>query len=160
MLRFSLVAVLCSMMPAFASAGGPIAHPFNVEASRYFKPVVPTLDALIAQKSTSQINHVCVIGDDTGGGMLQAWVYWQEGDAIILWRPVKFGIANLALSPRYLDLAKDAVLSSDPALNGSTYVVSRRWARGVIRQCGVQGARVTIKLSVARRAFNLKALAS
>jgi hypothetical protein len=153
-MRASIRTTLCLLLLAVimhlshsadAAAPQPIDHPFQITQDKLFAPVRPTLDALIAHKARTRINHLCVIGQPLGDGSRQAWVYWRESRAIILWEPATDGLRDLALSRRYLRLDRDAVPASDKRLATSTYLVSRSWAQSLIAECAARGTRFVIE---------------
>jgi hypothetical protein len=149
---FSLMAGLASA-PLAAWSGEPVEHPFRVEGDALFEPVDKALDRLVARKAQAETNHLCVIGQRLDDGSGQAWVYWQEGRAIILWEPAASGVADLAASRRFLRFGRDVVPARDKRLlAGSSYLVSEDWAKGLIAECKVQGSQHVIRKSDAAAA--------
>jgi len=147
--------VLLPSLAAAAQTTQPVIHPFNVEASKAFQPVRETLEALVAQNGKVEKNNLCVIGAGTD----QAWVYWREANAIILWEPQRGGITDLTLSRDYLNLATDAVPENDPRLPTSTYLVSKAWAAGMISECRKSGHQYEIDKTKAVHNFKPSELA-
>jgi hypothetical protein len=128
-----------ALLPALAWAEPPIQHPFRVATDPSFAPVVPTLRTLLAHGPRAATNHFCVIGQALDSGDRQAWVYWREGKALVLWEATVDGIGDLATSRRYLRFGRDVVAPDDPRLATSSYLVSRQWADSVIAECATEG---------------------
>jgi hypothetical protein len=123
-----------------------IDHTFAIGEDPKFAPVETTLGQLVAKKATTDVNHLCVIGQDLDDGTRQAWVSWKEGSAIILWEPVADGIRDLTSSRRYLRLDRDVVPPDDKRLaSGSSYLVSTTWVKGLIAECGERGTKFIIR---------------
>ena len=117
---------------------------FNISQSTYFRDATSTLQKLVRAKGSYSYNTFCIIGHREADAEV-AWVYWQEGKAIILWEPGEdVGPADsqsrLVLSRRYLVLGKDIVASTTPALNTSSYLESYEWARTLISTCEKRGS--------------------
>lgn len=141
----ALVAAV-TMPTAAMAADGPIEHPFRVEENKTFSPVETTLGALVARRAQTDVNHLCVIGQRLDGGADQAWVYWREGRALILWEPSHDGIRELAFSRRFVRLDHDVVPVNDKHLAaGSSYLVSDEWANGLIDECKSLGTQFMIE---------------
>jgi hypothetical protein len=139
------LAVAVTMSASAMAADGPIEHPFRVDEDKTFAPVETTLDALIARRAQTDVNHLCVIGQPLEDGTEQAWVYWREGRALILWEPSHAGIRELAFSRRFVRLDHDVVPVNDKHLAaGSSYLVSDEWANGVIDECRSYGSQFII----------------
>jgi hypothetical protein len=144
-LGVALVAA-ATMSTAAMAADGPIEHPFRVEENKTFSPVETTLDALIARRGQTDVNHLCVIGQRLDDGTDQAWVYWREGRALILWEPSHEGVRELAFSRRFVRLDHDVVPVDDKHLAaGSSYLVSDEWANGLIAECRSLGTQFVIE---------------
>lgn len=155
MIRLFMIVFLMPLACAAAQPNQPVSHPVNVETIKAFQPVRETLEALVAQNGKVEKNHLCVIGADPE----QAWVYWREANAIILWEPETGGITDLTLSRDYLKLATDAVPANDPRLATSTYLVSTQWAASLISECSTSGRRYEIDKTTAVPNFKPSELA-
>lgn len=140
------LALAAQASPLFAQSVPVIDHPFAIAEEQKFAPVQATLERLVARKAKTDVNHLCVIGEDLDDGTRQAWVYWKEDRAIILWEPSAEGGSDLASSRRHLRMDRDVVPVHDKRLeSGSTYLVSRDWANGLIAECGEQGTGFVIE---------------
>jgi hypothetical protein len=155
MIRLLLIVFLMPMLCSAAQPTLPVSHPVNFETIKAFQPVRETLEALVAQNGKVENNHLCVIGADTE----QAWVYWREANAIILWEPETGGITDLTLSRDYLNLTTDAVPANDPRLPTSTYLVSTQWAAALISECSKSGRQYEIDKKIAVQNFKPSELA-
>ncbi len=117
---------------------GPSLRSFSIlKRPDDFQAPQKALEYLVHQQGKQELNHFCVIGYQLAADNQPACAYWEENNALILWAPMR-GPAVLSLSRRFLDLDKD-VVESDADVNGSTYVVSRRWANTVIDDCKKRG---------------------
>jgi len=112
---------------------------FKVAAHPSFGNVREVLARLIAVRGKAdEPNTFCVLGQKFPNGDQQAYVYWKEGNAIILWEPVSAGIADLASSRRYWRLDTD-VVNDDADVSGSTYIVTQEWVDELITECRNDG---------------------
>ncbi len=82
--------------------------------------------------------HICVVGyrmpkvnDDL------AWIFWKEGNALILWEQRAPG-TPISLTRRTLHLDRDIVATEDD-LHGSTFRETRAWLHDVLEDCRVNG---------------------
>lgn len=95
---------------------------------------------LATDKGTATVNHFHVVGHRLKDGSDCAWVYWEEGRAIILWEPTRYPEypVNLSISRRFLSLDRDLV-ATDKEIKGSTCLVTRKWAEDMIKACKKHG---------------------
>lgn len=110
---------------------------FRVTDNPNFSQPIIVLKQLVAHLAKTRQNTFCVIGYRYDGTE-QAWVYWREGEAIILWEPNLDGIANLVNSKRYFHLPQD-VVADETLVGGSTYLVTKQWVDSLINDCHKQG---------------------
>ncbi len=96
---------------------------------------------LAAQRGTTRLNEFCIIGQDLGNGDRQAWVYWKQQDALILWEPQVGSDIDLTTSRRYLDLKRDMAMD----VGSSSYKVTTRWVDSLRAACSAQGLQLTIE---------------
>jgi hypothetical protein len=105
---------------------------------------LPALKQVVAEKARNRRNTFYVSRVYYfGNGANNAMVYWKEGRALILWEPylsVTDRRHELVLSRRFLSLDKD-VVPTLADVSGSNYLVTRDWARQVIRDCVRNGER-------------------
>lgn len=141
LLRTLLLAAF--MLPGLLWGEGPT--PFKVSGDKTYEPVSGALTALVRQKATVTLNHLCAVGYRNPDGSTYAWVYWREGKALILWEPHVAGSPAKALSAsrRYLQLDRDAVANTDQ-LKGSTYKITQEWVHQITRECELYGERFEI----------------
>jgi len=88
------------------------------------------------------ISTVYYFGNEASNAM----IYWKEGRALILWEPRSFGTDRrheLVWSKRFLSLDKDVVPTLTD-VGGSNYLVTRQWARQVIRDCVRNGEKFVL----------------
>jgi hypothetical protein len=129
---------------SISSAQQPDNPTFHIGGMPYYSEPQATLRDLAIQKGKSRENTFCVIGYKFPDGSTQAWVYWREGKAIILWEPLLEGRANLARSRRYLRIPQD-VVPNETAVGGSNYLVTRQWVNNLIEKCNEKGETFTVK---------------
>jgi len=126
---------------------GPHDQPvFDLSKNRYFSNAQEVLEGLVQRKSHKMVNHFCVIGYDVPKSIGMAWVYWQEGNAIILWEANTDPAYRLETSRDYLDLKKDVVPTLADVHN-STYLVTREWVREIETDCASRGVNFSIRNS-------------
>ena len=70
-----------------------------------------------------------------------AWIIWKQRSELILWEA---GESDVDMSRRRLNLKKD-VVGSDAELRGSTYLVTKAWVDGVVKDCASHGAQLHLK---------------
>ncbi len=122
------------------------AHPWqpkilHISESSHFSHPVEILSKLLAVKGKVKHNSFCVISHEDVN-YKYAWVYWQEGKAIILWEPSK-EIVDLATSRRYIHLPQD-VVANEADLHGSTYLVTSQWVNSLLKDCQVNVKKFTL----------------
>lgn len=123
-----------------------------------FNPVLPVLQRMVDdadiyknwldRQSIRGLNHlyVCPVNrhkNDADNYVYTAWVYWQEGRAIILWEPGRSGDIetrdmDLVYSRRFLSLTRDVVPTQDD-IGSSTYLVDQEWVDTRINECSQRG---------------------
>lgn len=121
------------------------------QASIYEDPdyarLVPALKQVVAAKARNRRNTFYVSRVYYfGNGANNAMVYWKEGRALILWEPHSSGTDRqyeLVRSRRFLSLDKDVVPTLTD-VGGSNYLVTREWARQVVRDCVRDGEKFVL----------------
>jgi hypothetical protein len=101
-------------------------------------------DFLQTQTMKEGEHHFCIvkfIEEEKESPWRYAWVYWQEGNKLILWE----GEDDLTLSRRQLDLKEDTV-ATDEEVGYSTYLVTEDWVRATIKECDERGSKYVLKL--------------
>jgi hypothetical protein len=131
---------LLAALIAGASLGvGGAAQPVPLDEIPEFRNPEAALVALLDQRGASGTHEFCVVAFREGKEE-RAWVWWKQGNALILWEPETGPDAALALvhSRRFLDLEKD-VVATDEEIAGSTYRVSHPWVTSLLRNCEMHG---------------------
>jgi len=132
--RFILLGVF-GLSPAF----GQVEHQtFKISTSPYFARPREVLKRLVVQKGHQKKNHFCVVGYGLPDGGRNAWVYWKEGHAIILWEGLTEGTFDLAHSKRYFRIPRD-VVANESQIRGSNSLVTRRWTEQLMKECEREG---------------------
>ena len=123
-----------------------------------FNPVLPVLQRMVDEaevykdwldkQSIRGINHlyVCPVTKfkySENNYVYTTWVYWQEGEAIVLWEPGRSGDVetrdmDLVYSRRFLSLTQDVVPTQDD-IGSSTYLVDQEWVDTRINECKQRG---------------------
>jgi hypothetical protein len=124
---------------------------FHPDREVGYKPVKTALRALVVSESARGAQHFCVVGYRVQGASdappkRTAWVYWREQKRLIQWQPATEGFESkqtLLRSSRSLDLAKD-VVATEAEAGSSTYLVSRAWVDGVLKDCKARGTQHSI----------------
>lgn len=113
---------------------------FSIRHSPEFLNPEAVLQELVNAKAEQQINHFCIIGYRSPKGDSHAWVWWREGNSLILWEPVADPEYpdSLLLSRRFLDLDRD-VVASEAQVGSSTYLVSKTWVAETQADCQRHG---------------------
>ncbi len=127
---------------------------FNTKWDKSFGYARPALNKYLdAQPPLKQERqHFCIVGYDNGQNVKQAYVYWREGQKLILWegtRLPEYAAESIVNSRSQLDLTKD-VVKSEADIAGSTYLVTEAWVASIKNDCKKKGAKYSIK-RLARR---------
>jgi hypothetical protein len=110
-----------------------------------FPKIQDVLSALVAKEGAQKSdNSFCVVGYANNDEQY-AWVYWPQGDAIILWEPQTTAIADLTLTRRYLHLKTDIAIDDNvPGYQTSMYMEDLGWLTSVLHDCATRGLTFTI----------------
>lgn len=133
----SLLAIL--VCPSLAFAATPW---FSVSRKPAFADVLAQLQVVVDEHAEQARNRFCVVGEMVGSSE-EAWVYWPDGNRLILWRPDRDNPHAIAGSNRSLDLKRDVVAGND--VGGSTYKLTRAEADETIRACALHGDNYVIE---------------
>jgi hypothetical protein len=114
-----------------------------------FPHATTTLQLLIDTKGNRSIqNNFCIAAQQIDAKSTQAYVYWKEKQAIILWEADMYTpLVDLSLSKRYWDLNKDVVENLNVPGTGadsSTYMETREWWDSTIKNCNTYGSQFAI----------------
>jgi hypothetical protein len=137
--RFALLFAVLVFMTAPLRAEEPREAFFPLADRPSFAHADLVLEKLVQEKGQGDANDFCVIGQGEGSPV-RAWVYWKQQAALILWEPVTEGLAELALSRRYLLLWRD--VAEDPM--GSSYIVTPGWVMSLLEACDKTGSHYRI----------------
>lgn len=120
--------------------------PFSIKGQAGFWLPEQVFHDLMTDEGKAPLNNFYVVGYNLRSGEQHAWVYWREGNAVILWEPTIDSTepASLSMSRRYLWLNKD-VVNSDAEVGTSTYLVTRDWVNGILRDCRKYGDHFIIR---------------
>ena len=140
---------------AQATSAPPPQTSFKASKTDGYRPVAPALRAYLQsqpRQAKGQQQHFCVIGYEMppqgdAKASRTAWVHWVEGQRLIQWSPAAEGFQSadtLLHSTRELDLKKDVVPNAD-SINGSTYLVDRKWVDNLQRDCRLRGERFQLR---------------
>ena len=140
-----LVAVLLGA--ATCPAQVKVVSRVSVRKHREYAQLPEALRELVREDGKAGTNtfYACRV-EQFSNGYHHAWVYWKEGNSIILVEPDHGAYDRkylLVWSRRYLHLEKDVVPTLDD-VGGSSYLVTREWARNTIRDCVRQGDEFTV----------------
>jgi hypothetical protein len=112
---------------------------FSIRGDKGYPYCQEQLQNLVQRKGKAPVNHISVIGYKYADGNRNAWVYWPEGNSIILWDATRYEYPDqLSMSDRYLDLKKD-VVPTEKDIHGSTYLVSADWVQRIRKDCAAHG---------------------
>lgn len=78
---------------------------------------------------------------------MNVWVHWQEEKRLIMWDGSLYEDTRergLLTARRDLELGKDTV-ETENDINGSSYLVTKRWWHAVANDCTAHGEKFTIK---------------
>lgn len=130
------------VLAASARAAGPSTATFVVDETPGFKPVLPALQTYLGTKEPAPggAQHFCVIGYERGG-QKTAWVYWREGQRLVLWEPAGPDFESkdtLTRSRRDLNLRRD-VVATKREVGSSSYRIDRPWLNGLLADCRRRG---------------------
>jgi hypothetical protein len=130
---------MVSLLVVFTSAPALAQRPCSIKGWAEFSQPVQALQVLAASRGREPLNHFCIVGYNESSDRY-AWVYWREGNALILWEPNVNDpmYPSLSWSRRYLHLNKD-VVNSMAEVGTSTYLVTRAWVNKVLRDCRKMG---------------------
>lgn len=136
----SVALLLCYGVTSAAYADDGWGRP--ITGVREFADVRSQLQVLVNINGFNKINHFCVIGGtDTEGPFAE--VYWSTEHQIILWEPTDNDYA-LLMSRDDLDLTQDVVANLND-VNGSTYLVTRKWVNNLLDDCRRRGNIYTVQ---------------
>ncbi len=127
---------------AFAQDEGD--HFFDTRSEPGFGDATIPLREFLRVRRVAAANpqHFCIAGYRSATDV-RAWIYWTEGQRLILWggatNPAS-AKTSIALSRRSLDMRKDVVPTEDD-IAGSSYRVTRAWAKRVIADCEGRGVK-------------------
>ncbi len=148
MFRTIALLTLCSLAVGQVFAQGVGSHIFNARKDKSLGNAGPALNEYLNAQPPSQQakHHFCVVGYDNGNNAKLAYVYWREGQKLILWEGSRFpeyAAQSLILSRRQLDLTQD-VVATEADIAGSTYLVTKAWVAGVATDCAKQGTKYVL----------------
>jgi hypothetical protein len=147
-----LIAALFSAMSPFAACAKTTPETayatFRADREPGYLPVKTALQALARDGAARGAQHFCVIGyvGTAASPAKFAWVHWREKKRLIYWLPAADGFApkdTLLRSTRSLDLAQD-VVATDAEVGSSSFLVSRPWVDGVIKDCKARGVNYVV----------------
>jgi hypothetical protein len=118
---------------------------FSVKSSEGYPHSLDVLQDLVQRDGRALVNHFCAVGYVDPDGDRHAWLYWKEGNKLILWEPSSMPEYPLSLcfSHRYLDLKKD-VVKTLADVRGSTYLVTQDWVNKTLADCAKHGDRFVV----------------
>jgi len=147
MLNASLVVHASSSSPLISVTD----HPW------YKNRVLPALRKFTKHNTRRRVNHFFVEKVDAGTSKdhISPWIYWKEGNELILFEPrvEESPPDELYLSRRQLSLSKDVLPQGFSGMNTSTYMLRFEDAQRMKRQC-LAGTAFTITQAGARKHQN------
>jgi hypothetical protein len=113
---------------------------FDVKTDPVFRNAEAAVKAYAMINRATGRNRFCVLGRISKDNEKSAWIIWRQRRQIILWEG-----QDLSSTPARLVLSLDKdLVRSEADLHGSTYLVTRRWAKDVISECEVAGLRIVL----------------
>ncbi len=124
-------------------------RPFDFRSDAAFANAEGALQEFLRDRHvrSSKVQHFCIVGYQNASEE-RAWVYWTEGQQIILWHGAAdppSAASSIARSQRAIDLKKD-VVTTEADIKGSTYLVARAWVDHLLADCQSRGERYAISL--------------
>jgi hypothetical protein len=125
------------------------AQTLSVRNDPNFADINRALKELVREKASRSVNNFYVARVRERPTV--AWVYWPEGNSLILMEPCAGYDPKFALlwSRRYLDLSRDVVTKTEN-VKGSTFLLTKAEARSIVSNCK-HGDKFTIRWRSAKR---------
>lgn len=141
-------ALLCALLLLACGERDPNAlKPRPIAGDAAFAHARDVVQALADEDGPPGENHFCIVGAE--GTPTSAWVYWTEGNRILLWEPLPEGAGesvrnkDLLMSRRSLRLDQD-VAQTQEEVGTSTYLVTRAWVDELQAACAALGEKISV----------------